>query len=76
MTSKNCTRYITMRAEIHFPEEHICCDLCPLMETYSRKQCRATGEYLLETRNMTGAWCPLTPIIKEEESGESEYEPI
>lgn len=35
-----------------------CCDLCPLLETYARKQCRMTGEYLSDTR-CCGYLCPL-----------------
>ena len=55
--------YAEATAKIYFPEGQVCCDLCPLMETYARKQCRRTGEYLLDTRT-TGHWCPLE--IKEE----------
>lgn len=50
--------YTTMSVDIHFPEDRICCDLCPLMETYARKQCRRTGEYLLDSR-VPGYYCPL-----------------
>ena len=50
--------YAEATAKIYFPEGHVCCDLCPFMETYSRKQCRQTGEYLLDTRTI-GNWCPL-----------------
>ena len=46
---------------IQFPEDRICCEFCPLMETYSRKQCRLTGEYLADTRTI-GFKCPLEPI--------------
>jgi hypothetical protein len=55
--------YAEANVKIFFPEGNICCDMCPLMETYARKQCRRTGEYLLDTRT-TGHWCPLE--IKEE----------
>lgn len=57
-------KYSPMTVDIYFPEGHICCDLCPLLETYSRKQCRRTGEYLLDTRGV-GFYCPL--MIKEED---------
>ena len=50
--------YAEATVKIYFPEGQVCCDLCPLMETYARKQCRRTGEYLLDTRT-TGHWCPL-----------------
>lgn len=58
--------YVEATAKIYFPEGRVCCDLCPLMETYARKQCRRTGEYLSgDTRVTTGYECPL--IFKEEE---------
>lgn len=57
--------YSEAKVSFYFPEGHICCDLCPLMETYARKQCRRTGEYLLDTR-VRGFWCPL--MIKEGEN--------
>lgn len=50
--------------DIYFPDGHVCCDLCPLLETYARKQCRRTGEYLLDTRTI-GYDCPLN--FKEDE---------
>lgn len=61
-------RYTTTVAMIYFPEGHKCCDLCPLMETYARKQCRMTGEYLLDTRAQVGYRCPLEEV-EEEENG-------
>lgn len=51
-------KYIRATATIYFPDGHMCCDLCPLLETYARKQCRRTGEYLLDTRTI-GYNCPL-----------------
>lgn len=63
MTTKNSTLWYTeATVNIFFPEGRVCCDLCPLMETYARKQCRRTGEYLLDTRGV-GFECPL--IFKE-----------
>lgn len=59
-------KYITGRVDIHFPEGHFCCDLCPLLETYARKQCRRTGEYILDSRGY-GAKCPLLLIGDDEE---------
>ena len=53
-----CEFYERMTVDIYFPDGHVCCDLCPLMETYARKQCRRTGEYLLDSR-VTGLYCPL-----------------
>lgn len=44
--------------DVYFPEGRVCCDLCPLLETYARKQCRRTGEYIFDSRT-TGLNCPL-----------------
>ena len=63
------TRYEKATLEIFFPEGHVCCDLCPALETYARKQCRRTGEYLLDTRVTVGYWCPQKFEHKEEEYG-------
>lgn len=65
--SGGVARYEKAMVVINFPEGHVCCDLCPLMETYSRKQCRRTGEYLLDTRTI-GFECPLE--FKEENKNE------
>lgn len=62
-----CTRYVKTTVDIFFPEGHMCCDLCPLMETYARKQCRRTGEYLLDTRVTVGYECPLKYEYGEKE---------
>jgi len=63
-------RYYThATVNISFPENHVCCELCPLMETYARKQCRRTGEYLADTRGI-GYNCPLTFIDEENNNGE------
>ena len=52
------TQYTKRLIDIYFPPDKVCCDLCPLMETYSRKQCRRTGEYIVDSR--TYGWsCPL-----------------
>lgn len=59
-------RYTRATIDINFPEDHVCCDLCPLLETYARKQCRRTGEYLLDTRTI-GFECPLK--FEEEQDG-------
>ena len=52
--------YTTMTVEIHFPEDRVCCQYCPLLETYSRDQCRRTGEYILNIHTI-GYDCPLQP---------------
>jgi hypothetical protein len=61
--------YEKASVDIFFSEGHVCCDLCPLMETYARKQCRRTGEYLLDTRVTVGYECPLKFEHKEENNG-------
>ena len=57
MDKGGCTSYITRTVDIHFTGD-ICCARCPLLETYARKQCRRTGEYILDDR-IVGGWCPL-----------------
>jgi hypothetical protein len=70
MGMNGCLYYTTATAVICFPEGHVCCDLCPCLETYARKQCRLTGEYLADTRGR-GYWCPLHIEKKEENYGHS-----
>ena len=65
--------YTEASAKIFFPEGHVCCDLCPILETYARKQCRLTGEYLLDTRVTVGYLCPLKFKGQEEDNAEREY---
>lgn len=69
MTSfKNGISYYTMaKVDIGFPEDKVCCALCPLLETHTRKQCRRTGEYIADDRYI-GFYCPL--IFEESESEE------
>lgn len=70
MSTKNGVAfYATATVQIHFPEGNVCCDLCPLMETYARKQCRRTGEYLLDTRATVGYECPLMFQGQEDSNG-------
>ena len=59
--------YTTATVEIHFPEDKVCCELCPLLETYSRNMCRKTGEYIADTRGI-GYMCPLK--FKEDQNEE------
>ena len=59
--------YTYATAVITFPENKVCCEYCPLLETYSRKQCRRTGEYLVDTRTI-GYECPLQ-FMEENENG-------
>lgn len=37
-----------------------------MLETYSRNQCRRTGEYIIDTRFTTGRYCPLNFTDKGE----------
>lgn len=60
------SRYTEATVKIYFPEGYTCCDLCPLLETYARKQCRRTGEYLIDTKNVVGWECPLKFKQKKE----------
>lgn len=69
MVKNGVAWYTKAIAEINFPEGHVCCDLCPLLETYARKQCRRTGEYLLDTRVTVGYDCPLKFQGAEDENG-------
>lgn len=57
------TQYAKASVELYFEPDHINCAHCPLLETYSRNQCRRTGEYITNTK-ITGMWCPL--IFEEE----------
>ena len=61
------TKYVKATAEIYFEPDHVACQYCPLLETYSRNMCRKTGEYIVDTRYTVGAWCPLN--IEEVENG-------
>ena len=70
MTTDRATlHYILASARIYFADEHIACDYCPCLETYSRKQCRLTGEYLLDTRTIEYN-CPLE-LVPDGEGGET-----
>ena len=53
--------YVAFNATIYFEENHVACKYCPLLETYSRDQCRKTGEYILNIHTI-GYDCPLQPI--------------
>ena len=60
-----CTEHALTVAKIYFWDGPPRCEACPVMETYARKQCRLTGEYLGDTRKC-GHLCPLITIDKEE----------
>jgi len=63
----NCLSYVKRTVEIPFSGDTVCCARCPLLETYARKQCRKTGEYIIDDR-IVGGWCPLI----DPETGEVE----
>ena len=50
--------YLKAKVEIYFPEGIARCSTCPFLETYARKQCRRTGEYIVDDR-FQDLWCPL-----------------
>lgn len=58
--SKNdgVTSYTKATVDLFFPDDLVCCEYCALLETYARKQCRRTGEFIVDTR-YKGYWCPL-----------------
>ena len=59
MASKNeVLEYEAATVTIFFEKDHVACQYCPLLETYARKQCRRTGEYIVDDR-VVGGWCPL-----------------
>ena len=65
MATKNeSLSYVKRYAVISFTGDDACCARCPLEETYSRKQCRLTGEYIADDRG-TGYWCPLNDSPSE-----------
>jgi hypothetical protein len=63
------TEYTVATVTVYFPKGHEKCALCPLLETYSRNQCRASGEYLIDTRGR-GMLCPLVMEESNEETAE------
>ena len=63
--------YAEANVKVFFPEGNICCEMCPLMETYARNQCRLTGEYLADTRTI-GYMCPLKFIENKMEETNNE----
>lgn len=63
--------YAEATAKIYFPDGQVCCELCPMLQEYKRKQCARTGEYILDTHSV-GYWCPLEVCeeIKEIKGGD------
>ncbi len=50
--------YTNAVVDINFVKGEESCQYCPLLETYSRNQCRRTGEYIVDKRGR-GGFCPL-----------------
>ena len=61
-----CLDYTVATVTIYFERGQVSCKFCPLLETYSRNQCRKTGEYIADTRGR-GRWCPL--VFGEDDNG-------
>ena len=60
--------YLKATVDIFFEPDHVACQYCPILETYSRNQCRRTGEYIIDPRFTVGRYCPL--IFKDEKENE------
>lgn len=60
------TKYLKATVDIFFPEGIARCSTCPMLETYARKQCRRTGEYIVDDR-FVGMYCPLDFEMEETE---------
>ena len=60
-TESSCTSYTEKWVNLFFTDDEVKCRFCPLLETYSRKQCRRTGEYITND-NVVGYWCPLLSV--------------
>lgn len=59
MTDKSgCTEYIKATVDVFFEPDHASCAFCPMLQTYSRKQCNRTGEFIIDDRGR-GFYCPL-----------------
>lgn len=69
------TEYLWTRANIYFPDGQAMCCLCPLEETYARKQCRLTGEYIVNDKTF-GYLCPLRIMEVNHDTGEVTENPI
>lgn len=68
-TVSSTTTYIRRTVEIYFTGDAVACARCPVLETYARKQCRVTGEYILDDRGV-GYWCKLINPTTGEPEGD------
>ena len=66
--SDGVLEYTEATVRIFFEPDHVACQYCHLLETYSRNQCRRTGEYIIDPRFTVGRYCPL--IFKDEKENE------
>lgn len=64
-TNGQCVEYSPAIAHIVFVKGYEACRFCPLFETYARKQCRQTGEYIIN-ENTVGYHCPLEFDLQKE----------
>lgn len=61
-----CTKYYYATVTFPFADEP-CCDICPLLETYARRQCRLTGQYLPYDKAPYGGRLLSCPLLVDEE---------
>lgn len=52
------TEYFETNVRLCFDPDYIDCKHCPLLETYSRENCRLTGE-LIPNNKCVGNFCPF-----------------
>lgn len=64
-----CLTYTKRSVDLYFTGDTVCCARCQLLETYARKQCRRTGEYILDDRTV-GVFCPLYDPVTGEVEGQ------
>lgn len=66
MATKNShTEYHYYVAKLVSFDGPIRCENCPLLQTYSRKKCELTAEYIGDTRR-AGYICPLIPVTPDD----------
>lgn len=65
----SCIEYTSTSVVINFPKDRVCCQLCPLLQTYSRNQCMRTGELIDDIKGV-GGWCPLADYDSGERYGQ------
>ena len=61
------TEYERRWLPVWFPKGFVFCELCPALETYARRQCRRTGEYLLEGKRGEITFGGRCPLLTDEE---------